>query len=94
MITKSEALNIARKEALRLASMPKYIHRRYETSVFYREIDSAFIYFSASLELLAEDFAPGGFFVYVDKKDGHIWNQTEIKNSVKCPAEYDILQAA
>jgi hypothetical protein len=80
MITKEEALEIAQREAEKLASTPSYKHRKYKPAIFYRDVDSAFVFFSACHELLAKDYAPGGFFLYVDKTYGHIWNQAEIEN--------------
>ena len=77
-----------------MASMPVYNHRQYQPTRFYRETNSAFVFFSACPELQAKDFAPGGFFVYVDKSDGHIWNQSEIEKTVKQPNQEGILQAA
>lgn len=93
MITKLKASEIAEKEAARLAALPDYAAREYTTAVLHRENDSAFVFFAACPELIAEDYAPGGFFVYVDKSDGHILKQSEIANLSRRVAQ-NVLQAA
>lgn len=94
MISREQALKIARQESLKLAAMPEYAARRYESAAFYRETKAAFVYFAACPELQAQDYAPGGFFIYVDKTDGHVWKSSEIEKSLTAAAERKTPQAA
>jgi hypothetical protein len=80
MITKEKALQIAQKAAEeKIASSPDRLARKYSSAELSREYNEALEFFISCPELLSSDYAPGGFFVFVDKMDGHVWNKKEIE---------------
>lgn len=83
MITKLKAEQIAQIEVNRLASMSIRKKREYNQIEFLKETENTFVFFAACPSLIAQDVAPGGIVVHIDKIDGHIWQQNEFDLKVK-----------
>jgi hypothetical protein len=76
-VTPSTAQVIAEEaaRAIRLTSFPGY---DFNLATFEGEEAMWWVFFTSSPELVEQGHIPGGFYIYVDKLDGHIWRDEEM----------------
>jgi hypothetical protein len=62
----------------RVAASDRLRNFQFEPARLHSEYPRCWVFVAASPEMLALDYAPAGMFAYIDKADGHAWNNKEI----------------
>src|SRR2546428_9624317 len=79
-ITLEQAQQIAAREIERLRSDTRLAGYEFGPVVLMSEEDVSWTFVSGSKQLHNEGCAPGALFVIVDKRDGHIWTESEVES--------------
>jgi len=78
MLSKNEAFKIAGKAISQMQKKTKY--NDFSSIELNSENDSFWTFVSGSQAVINDGYAPGAFFVSVDKADGHVWTRPEKEN--------------
>jgi len=76
-ITFEVAQQVAQQEARRRQHLPRLAKYEFGPVVLDSENEVSWLFVSASEQLQDEGCIPGAIFVRVDKRDGHVWSESE-----------------
>lgn len=76
-VTFEVAQQVAQEEARRRQQLPRLAEYEFGPVVLDSENEVSWLFVSASGQLQDEGCVPGAIFVRVDKRDGHVWSESE-----------------
>lgn len=74
-----QAAQIAEQDIrARISASDEWRQYRFDPVEFRSEYERCWVFIARSEDMAAEGYAPAALFAYIDKQDGHSWDETEV----------------